>query len=129
MRDDGFVSLLPRVNQLWGRPRRVELDLDGVIRQGTFAGIGEEGQLLLKSDSGRETAYNASEVRHLKELKFMTKESFPRLAPAEAAALIQNGQSVAFSGFTPAGAPKEIPKAIAAARHDCTPPASRFALA
>lgn len=42
----------------------------------------------------------------------MTKETFPRLTPAEAASLIQNGQTVAFSGFTPAGAPKEIPTAI-----------------
>jgi succinate CoA transferase len=42
------------------------------------------------------------------------KDSFPRLAAAEAAAQIQNGQTVAFSGFTPAGAAKEIPKAIAA---------------
>jgi len=44
----------------------------------------------------------------------MTNDTFPRLAAGEAAALIQNGQTVAFSGFTPAGAPKEIPKAIAA---------------
>jgi len=41
------------------------------------------------------------------------KDSFPRLAAAEAAAQIQNGQTVAFSGFTPAGAAKEIPKAVA----------------
>src|SRR5579859_7831034 len=38
---------------------------------------------------------------------------YPRLTPAEAAALIENGQSVAFSGFTAAGAPKIVPKAIA----------------
>ena len=44
----------------------------------------------------------------------MIRDSFPRLAAAEAAALIQNGQTVAFSGFTPAGAAKEIPTAIAA---------------
>jgi succinate CoA transferase len=42
------------------------------------------------------------------------KDSFPRLAAGEAAAQVQNGQTVAFSGFTPAGAAKEIPKAIAA---------------
>src|SRR5208283_886824 len=42
------------------------------------------------------------------------KETFPRLSAAEAAAQIQNGQTVAFSGFTPAGAAKEVPKAIAA---------------
>lgn len=42
------------------------------------------------------------------------KDTFPRLKPAEAAELIQDGQTVAFSGFTPAGAAKEVPKAIAA---------------
>ena len=36
------------------------------------------------------------------------------MTAAEAAAFINNGQTVAFSGFTPAGAPKEISKAIAA---------------
>ena len=41
-------------------------------------------------------------------------DPFPRLAPAEAALHVQNGQTVAFSGFTPAGASKEIPTAIAA---------------
>ncbi len=41
-------------------------------------------------------------------------KSYPRLAPDEAADLIENEQTVAFSGFTPAGAPKEVPKAIAA---------------
>lgn len=40
--------------------------------------------------------------------------SIARLTGAEAAAQIQDGQTVAFSGFTPAGAPKEISKFIAA---------------
>jgi acetyl-CoA hydrolase len=35
------------------------------------------------------------------------------LSAAEAAALIQHGQTIGFSGFTPAGAPKSIPKALA----------------
>jgi acetyl-CoA hydrolase len=39
--------------------------------------------------------------------------SLPVLTAAEAAAMIENGQTVGFSGFTPAGAPKAIPKAIA----------------
>ena len=39
---------------------------------------------------------------------------FTYLKAAEAAEQIQNGQTVAFSGFTPAGAPKDVPKAIAA---------------
>jgi acetyl-CoA hydrolase len=40
--------------------------------------------------------------------------SFPVLAADEAAAMIQNGQTVGFGGFTPAGAPKVIPYALAA---------------
>jgi BirA family biotin operon repressor/biotin-[acetyl-CoA-carboxylase] ligase len=68
MRADGFASLLPRVNQLWGRPRRVELDLDGDLRDGTFVGVGENGELQLLSDNGNKTAYDASQVRHLKEI-------------------------------------------------------------
>jgi acetyl-CoA hydrolase len=37
----------------------------------------------------------------------------PRLTAAEAAQLIENDQNVAFSGFTPAGAPKNTPFALA----------------
>jgi acetyl-CoA hydrolase len=36
------------------------------------------------------------------------------LTAEEAGALIHHGQTVAFSGFTPAGAPKAVPRAIAA---------------
>jgi acetyl-CoA hydrolase len=39
---------------------------------------------------------------------------FPVLTADEAAALVQHGDTVGFSGFTPAGAAKVIPKAIAA---------------
>ncbi len=39
---------------------------------------------------------------------------FAKLTPDEAARLIHHGQTVGFSGFTPAGAPKIIPLAIAA---------------
>ena len=38
--------------------------------------------------------------------------SYCKMTAAEAAELVQDGQSVAFSGFTPAGAPKDIPTAI-----------------
>src|ERR1041384_3648214 len=41
------------------------------------------------------------------------RSSFPVLTAAEAASLIRHGQTVGFSGFTPAGAPKAIPPAIA----------------
>jgi len=40
-------------------------------------------------------------------------KSIPNLTAAEAAELIQHGQTIGFSGFTPAGAAKAIPKAIA----------------
>ena len=42
------------------------------------------------------------------------KKALPKLTPEEAALLIENGQTVAFSGFTPAGAPKSVPRAVAA---------------
>src|ERR1039458_7920823 len=38
--------------------------------------------------------------------------TFPVLTAAEAASLIDNGQNVGFSGFTPAGAPKAIALAL-----------------
>src|SRR5215468_6779251 len=38
---------------------------------------------------------------------------YPRLTADEAAQHIENGQTVAFSGFTAAGAPKAVPVAIA----------------
>jgi BirA family biotin operon repressor/biotin-[acetyl-CoA-carboxylase] ligase len=68
MQANGFTSLLPRINQLWGSPRRVELDLDGDIHSGIFEGVGEGGELLLFSDSGNRATYHAYQVRHLKEL-------------------------------------------------------------
>ncbi len=40
--------------------------------------------------------------------------AFPRLTAKEAADLIQDGQTIGFSGFTPAGAAKAIPREIAA---------------
>jgi acetyl-CoA hydrolase len=42
------------------------------------------------------------------------KLPFPTLTADEAAAMIQNGQTLGCSGFTPAGAAKVIPKALAA---------------
>lgn len=39
--------------------------------------------------------------------------SFPRLTAQEAASLISNGETIGFSGFTPAGAAKAIPLALA----------------
>jgi len=43
----------------------------------------------------------------------MQQTRFPVLTAAEAAELINNGNMVAFSGFTPAGAAKAVPRALA----------------
>lgn len=43
----------------------------------------------------------------------MGQLSFPRLAPEEAAGLIFDGATVGFSGFTPSGAAKAVPLALA----------------
>ena len=40
--------------------------------------------------------------------------SFPHLTPEEAAGHISDGQTIGFSGFTPAGAAKLVPRALAA---------------
>ena len=42
-----------------------------------------------------------------------TSKTYPSLTANEAAALIPNGAMVAVSGFTPAGAPKAVPRALA----------------
>ena len=38
---------------------------------------------------------------------------FNKITAAEAAALIQNGDTIGLSGFTPAGVPKSVPAEIA----------------
>jgi propionyl-CoA:succinyl-CoA transferase len=40
-------------------------------------------------------------------------KTYPTLTADEAASLIPNGAMLAVSGFTPAGAPKAVPKAVA----------------
>jgi BirA family biotin operon repressor/biotin-[acetyl-CoA-carboxylase] ligase len=64
----GAPALLSRINKLWGSPRRVELDLDGTLRTGTFTGIDPEGRLVLSEDAGGVTFYEAHQVRHLTEI-------------------------------------------------------------
>lgn len=39
---------------------------------------------------------------------------FPKLSPGEAAAMVFDGATIGFSGFTPAGAAKAVPRALAA---------------
>ena len=65
---DGFASLIPAINELWGEPRRVELDLDGRLCAGIFSRVGTAGELELLDDAGQLVSYHAHQVRHLKEL-------------------------------------------------------------
>jgi len=44
----------------------------------------------------------------------MIRQPFPVMTADEAASIIQNGQTIGFSGFTPAGSAKAIPAALAA---------------
>ena len=60
--------LCERLKDLWGPPRRVELDLDGEVRHGRFAGVNGEGRLILADESGKVTLYEAHQVRQLTEL-------------------------------------------------------------
>jgi biotin-(acetyl-CoA carboxylase) ligase len=68
MEEGSFEALLPRVNKLWGRPRRVELDLDGVKRSGVFKCVDAAGRLILSAESTEATAYEPWQVRHLTEI-------------------------------------------------------------
>jgi BirA family biotin operon repressor/biotin-[acetyl-CoA-carboxylase] ligase len=65
--DGRLDHLLARVNALWGRPRRVELDLDGTPRRGTFIGVEADGRLILLNDQGSRETFHPSQVRHLAE--------------------------------------------------------------
>lgn len=60
--------LLPRLNELWGQPRHVELDLDGELRRGVFQGVDEDGRLILLEAPGNRASYEPWQVRHLKEI-------------------------------------------------------------
>jgi len=71
----GAKPLLTRVNELWGTPRLVELDLDGTLCRGTFRGIDSEGRLVLEDSSQRPSFYDAHQVRHLTEIQPLSHES------------------------------------------------------
>lgn len=64
----GFAAMHSRVNALWQGPRRVELLLDVGSRPGLFTSVDQDGRLLLEDEAGRTTAYNPSQVHHLREI-------------------------------------------------------------
>ena len=67
LNSDGVSALIGRVNRLWGAEREVELDLDGRVHRGHFAGVDPEGRLALRDSAGGRAFYDAHEVRHLTE--------------------------------------------------------------
>jgi BirA family transcriptional regulator, biotin operon repressor / biotin---[acetyl-CoA-carboxylase] ligase len=68
MQTGGFAALHSQINTLWGPPRRVELDLDGVLRRGIFSSVDEHGRLVLLDASAGSISYDTHQVKHLTEL-------------------------------------------------------------
>ncbi len=58
----------------------------------------------------------------------MSAASYPILTPDEAASYIKDGDTVSFSGFSPAGAAKVVPRAIASRARDEHEKGNRFKL-
>jgi len=72
LEEKGAAAILVRVNELWGPPREIELDLDGTVCRGIFKGVDMQGRLALAHESGLLTFYDAHEVRHLTETELFT---------------------------------------------------------
>jgi BirA family biotin operon repressor/biotin-[acetyl-CoA-carboxylase] ligase len=70
--------LLARVNDLWSKGRLVELDLNGNLHRGCFAGVEGTGRLLLLDDLGSAMAFDPEQVRHLTELPESFADNVPR---------------------------------------------------
>ena len=66
---DSFDFLLRDINLLWGPPREVELDLDGISCRGVFRRVDPEGRLALSDPEGNLSFYESHQVRHLTEIQ------------------------------------------------------------
>ena len=64
----GFRTLQPRINARWGGTPRVVVDLDAEKREGIFAGVDDEGRLLLREDSGSLAILAVHQVKLLREV-------------------------------------------------------------
>jgi BirA family biotin operon repressor/biotin-[acetyl-CoA-carboxylase] ligase len=67
--DYGPENVLPRVNALWDLPRRVQLDLDGKLVSGAFAGVDACGRLQLQSADGVSRFFEPTHVRPLRDIQ------------------------------------------------------------
>jgi BirA family biotin operon repressor/biotin-[acetyl-CoA-carboxylase] ligase len=66
--NQGFAALGPRINALWGGPRSVRLDLDGVECTGMFTGVDDSGCLQLVQPGQPARRFAPHEVRLLREI-------------------------------------------------------------
>lgn len=64
----GPEAILPRVNALWDLPRRVQLDLDGTVVEGDFAGVDGGGRLHLRLSGDVNQFFEPQEVKLLRDL-------------------------------------------------------------
>lgn len=48
--------------------RQVELVLDGGIQRGSFIGVDERGDFIIKNDAGGQSSYSAAHVKLFKEM-------------------------------------------------------------
>ena len=67
VQDAGPEAILPRVNALWDLPRRVQLDLDGTLVRGDFAGVDARGRLQLRTDCSTKF-FEPQDVRLLRDI-------------------------------------------------------------
>jgi len=67
VQDAGPEAILPRVNALWDLPRRVQLDLDGTLVSGDFAGVDAGGRLQLRTH-GATQFFEPQDVRLLRDI-------------------------------------------------------------
>lgn len=65
---DGSAAMLPRVNALWDLPRFVQLDLDGILVSGEFAGVDAGGRLRLRLAGNVTRFFDPQDVRLLRDL-------------------------------------------------------------
>jgi BirA family biotin operon repressor/biotin-[acetyl-CoA-carboxylase] ligase len=69
LEQETFDLLFQDINLLWGPPREVELDLDGISCRGVFRRVDQEGRLALSDPEGNLSFYDAHQVRHLTEIQ------------------------------------------------------------
>lgn len=68
---EGLAAVLGGLEEFWGSPRPVALDLDGIEEKGVFEGVEPDGRLRLRLGA-QCRYYDPSQVRQLTELREMS---------------------------------------------------------